>query len=115
VKLLGDERSKALRYVFFAEREAAKVPGIDDSVKPRPIARAAVIGAGTMGGGIAMCFANAGIPVTLIETTQEQIDKGYARVRDTYGFSVKRGSMTEAGARAAHGADHAGGRARRCR
>jgi len=96
VKLLGDERSKALRYVFFAEREAAKVPGIDESVKPRPIARAAVIGAGTMGGGIAMCFANAGIPVTLIETTQEQIDKGYARVRDTYGFSVKRGSMTEA-------------------
>ncbi|SEL73371.1 short chain enoyl-CoA hydratase /3-hydroxyacyl-CoA dehydrogenase [Bosea lupini] len=96
VKLLGDERSKALRYVFFAEREAAKVPGIDESVKPRPIARAAVIGAGTMGGGIAMCFANAGIPVTLIETTQEQVDKGYARVRDTYGFSVKRGSMTEA-------------------
>ncbi|AZO81780.1 MULTISPECIES: 3-hydroxyacyl-CoA dehydrogenase NAD-binding domain-containing protein [unclassified Bosea (in: a-proteobacteria)] len=96
VKLLADERSKALRYAFFAEREAAKVPGIDDSVKPRPIARAAVIGAGTMGGGIAMCFANAGIPVTLIETTQEQIDKGYARVRDTYGFSVKRGSMTEA-------------------
>lgn len=96
VKLLGDERSKALRYVFFAEREAAKVPGIDESVKPRPIARAAVVGAGTMGGGIAMCFANAGIPVTLIETTQEQIDKGHARVRDTYGFSVKRGSMTEA-------------------
>jgi 3-hydroxyacyl-CoA dehydrogenase len=96
VKLLGDERSKALRYLFFAEREAAKVPGIDESVKPRPIARAAVIGAGTMGGGIAMCFANAGIPVTLIETTQEQIDKGHARVRDTYGFSVKRGSMTEA-------------------
>jgi 3-hydroxyacyl-CoA dehydrogenase len=75
---------------------SAKVPGIDESVKPRPIARAAVIGAGTMGGGIAMCFANAGIPVTLIETTQEQIDKGHARVRDTYGFSVKRGSMTEA-------------------
>ncbi|WP_100962966.1 3-hydroxyacyl-CoA dehydrogenase NAD-binding domain-containing protein [Bosea sp. FBZP-16] len=96
VKLLGDERSKALRYVFFAEREAAKVPGIDESVKPRPIARAAVIGAGTMGGGIAICFANAGIPVTLIETTQEQVDKGHARVRDTYGFSVKRGSMTEA-------------------
>lgn len=95
-ELVADDRSKALRYAFFAEREAAKVPGIDDSVKPRPIARAAVIGAGTMGGGIAMCFANAGIPVTLIETTQEQIDKGYQRVRDTYGFSVKRGSMSEA-------------------
>ncbi|WP_186420669.1 3-hydroxyacyl-CoA dehydrogenase NAD-binding domain-containing protein [Bosea sp. CS1GBMeth4] len=95
VALVADERSKALRYAFFAEREAAKVPGIDDSVKPRPIARAAVIGAGTMGGGIAMCFANAGIPVTLIETSQQQIDKGHARVRDTYGFSVKRGSMSE--------------------
>ncbi len=95
-KLVVDERSKALRHAFFAEREAAKVPGIDDSVKPRPIARAAVIGAGTMGGGIAMCFANAGIPVTLIETSQEQVEKGHARIRDTYGFSVKRGSMTEA-------------------
>lgn len=94
-QLVADDRSKALRYAFFAEREAAKVPGIDDSVKPRPIARAAVIGAGTMGGGIAMCFANAGIPVTLIETSQEQIDKGHTRVRDTYGFSVKRGSMSE--------------------
>lgn len=95
-KLVVDERSKALRHAFFAEREAAKVPGIDESVKPRPIARAAVIGAGTMGGGIAMCFANAGIPVTLIETSQEQVEKGHARIRDTYGFSVKRGSMTEA-------------------
>ncbi|WP_332683194.1 3-hydroxyacyl-CoA dehydrogenase NAD-binding domain-containing protein [Bosea sp. (in: a-proteobacteria)] len=95
-RLVVDERSKALRYAFFAEREAAKVPGIDDSVKPRPVARAAVIGAGTMGGGIAMCFANAGIPVTLIETSQEQVDKGHARIRDTYGFSVKRGSMSEA-------------------
>lgn len=95
-RLVVDERSKALRHAFFAEREAAKVPGIDDSVKPRPIVRAAVIGAGTMGGGIAMCFANAGIPVTLIETSQEQVEKGHARIRDTYGFSVKRGSMTEA-------------------
>ncbi len=95
-KLVVDERSKALRHAFFAEREAARVPGIDDSVKPRPVARAAVIGAGTMGGGIAMCFANAGIPVTLIETSQSQVEKGHARIRDTYGFSVKRGSMTEA-------------------
>ncbi|CAN7229770.1 3-hydroxyacyl-CoA dehydrogenase NAD-binding domain-containing protein [Bosea sp. LjRoot237] len=96
VKLVADDRSKALRYAFFAEREAAKVPGLDESAKPRPIARAAVIGAGTMGGGIAMCFANAGIPVTLIETTQELVDKGLERVRGTYGFSVKRGSLSEA-------------------
>ena len=64
LSLIADERSKALRHVFFAEREVAKVPGIGPEVKPREIARAAVIGAGTMGGGIAMCFANAGIPVT---------------------------------------------------
>jgi 3-hydroxyacyl-CoA dehydrogenase len=94
--LVADERSKALRYAFFAERDAAKVPGIDGSKAAHQIGRAAVIGAGTMGGGIAMCFANAGIPVTLIETTQNQLDKGYARIRDTYGFSVKRGSLTEA-------------------
>lgn len=95
-ELVADERSKALRYVFFAEREVARVPGIDAGVKPRPIAQAAVIGAGTMGGGIAMCFANAGIAVTLIETTQDLVERGYARIRDTYGFSVKRGSLSEA-------------------
>ena len=94
--LVADERSKALRYAFFAERDAAKVPGIDDGKAARQIEQAAVIGAGTMGGGIAMCFANAGIPVTIIETTQNQLEKGYARIRDTYGFSVKRGSLTEA-------------------
>jgi len=96
LKLLADPRSKALRHAFFAQREAAKVPGLAAGVQPRPLHRAAVVGAGTMGGGIAMCFANAGIPVTLIETTQEQLDRGLARVRDTYGFSVKRGSMSEA-------------------
>ena len=96
VALVADERSKALRHVFFAEREAAKVPGLSPDATPRPIARAAVIGAGTMGGGIAMCFANAGIPVTVIETTQDALDRGIARIRDTYGFSVSRGSMTEA-------------------
>lgn len=96
LRLVVDDRSKALRYAFFAEREAAKVPGIDEGNAARQIKQAAVIGAGTMGGGIAMCFANAGIPVTVIETTQDQLDKGYARIRDTYGFSVKRGSLTEA-------------------
>lgn len=95
-RLVADERSKALRYAFFAEREAGKIPGLDAAVKPRPVASAAVIGAGTMGGGIAMCFANAGIPVTLVETTRDLVDKGLERVRDTYGFSVKRGSLSEA-------------------
>jgi 3-hydroxyacyl-CoA dehydrogenase len=94
LQLVQDERSKALRYVFFAEREAAKLPGIGEAVKPRTIERAAVIGAGTMGGGIAMCFANAGIPVTLIEQEQSQIDNGINRVAAVYEMSVTRGSLT---------------------
>ena len=94
LKLVVDPRSKALRHVFFAEREIARVPGIDSSVKPRPIAKAAVIGAGTMGGGIAMCFANAGIPVTLIEQEQAQLDNGMNRVAAIYEMSVTRGSLT---------------------
>lgn len=93
VDLVADERSKALRHVFFAEREAARVPGLDPAAKPRPIARAAVVGAGTMGGGIAMCFANAGVPVTLIETTQAQIDNGLNRIAAIYEMSVARGSL----------------------
>jgi 3-hydroxyacyl-CoA dehydrogenase len=94
LKLVADPRSAALRHVFFAEREIARVPGIGAEVKPRPIAKAAVIGAGTMGGGIAMCFANAGIPVTLIEQEQAQIDNGMNRVAAIYEMSVTRGSLT---------------------
>lgn len=92
--LTQDPRSIALRHLFFAEREAARVPGVGKDVKPRPIASAAVIGAGTMGGGIAMCFAQAGIPVTLIELKQEQLGTGLARVRSNWETSVKRGSLT---------------------
>jgi 3-hydroxyacyl-CoA dehydrogenase len=94
VRLVADERSKALRHVFFAEREAAKVPGISAEVAPRKVARAAVVGAGTMGGGIAMCFANAGIPVTLIEQEQAQVDNGMNRIAAIYEMSVTRGSLT---------------------
>jgi 3-hydroxyacyl-CoA dehydrogenase len=94
LKLVADERSRALRHVFFAEREAAKIPGIAPDIRERPIATAAVIGAGTMGGGIAMCFANAGIPVTLIEQQQAQIDNGVNRVAAIYEMSVTRGSLT---------------------
>ena len=75
-KLVAGDQSKAQRHVFFAEREAAKVPDMPAETKPRPIASGAVIGAGTMGGGIAMCFANAGIPVTLIETGEDLLQKG---------------------------------------
>ncbi|MBN9509132.1 MAG: enoyl-CoA hydratase/isomerase family protein [Alphaproteobacteria bacterium] len=96
VKLVQNDRSKALRYAFFAEREAAHIAGLPAGTAARPVARAAVIGGGTMGGGIAMCFANAGIPVTLIETDAAALERGLARVNDTYGFSIKRGSLTEA-------------------
>ena len=93
MRLLQDPRSRALRHVFFAEREAARIPGLPAGTAARNVERAAVIGAGTMGGGIAICFANAGIPVTLIETDQEALQRGLARVAQTYDFSVKRGSL----------------------
>jgi 3-hydroxyacyl-CoA dehydrogenase len=91
--LLDDPRSKALRHVFFAEREAAKIAGVPAGTKPREVKRAAVLGAGTMGAGIAMCFANAGIPVRVIETDEEAMQRGIARIRSTYEASVKRGSL----------------------
>lgn len=94
--LVDDPRSKALRYAFFAERETARVPGLSKDTPRRDIASAAVVGAGTMGGGIALCFANAGIPVTVIETEQDALDRGLARMRATYASSVKRGSLSEA-------------------
>src|ERR1700752_538082 len=76
LKLVASDQSKAQRYVFFAEREAAKIAGVPEGTKPRKVERVAIIGAGTMGGGIAMSFANAGIPVTLIETSEEQLKRG---------------------------------------
>ncbi|EDP65768.1 Enoyl-CoA hydratase [alpha proteobacterium BAL199] len=81
-------------HVFFGEREVAKVPGMSKDITARPVNKAAVIGAGTMGGGIAMCFANAGIPVTVVETAQDALDRGLNRVRSNYDISAKRGRMT---------------------
>ncbi|MGH8517559.1 MAG: 3-hydroxyacyl-CoA dehydrogenase NAD-binding domain-containing protein, partial [Panacagrimonas sp.] len=101
IELRASAQSKALRYAFFAEREAAKIPGLPEDLKPRPVSSAAVIGAGTMGGGIAMCFANAGIPVQILDAAQPAIDAGIARVRDNYATSVARGSMSQARADAA--------------
>ena len=95
IALLGSEESKALRYTFFAEREAAKVPGVGKDTQARKIGRAGVIGAGTMGGGIAMCFANAGIPVTVVETDAGALERGIARIAGTYQTSVKRGSLSD--------------------
>jgi 3-hydroxyacyl-CoA dehydrogenase len=92
-RLVGGEQSKAQRHVFFAEREAAKAPGMPEGTRPRPIARAAVVGAGTMGGGIAMCFANAGIPVTLIETGEDRLRQGRDRISANYRSTVARGGI----------------------
>jgi len=94
-ELMGGSQSRALRHLFFAEREAAKVPGLPETAKAREVKKAAIIGAGTMGGGIAMCFAVAGIPVTIIDTTQEALDRGMERVKGNYATSVKRGSITQ--------------------
>jgi len=94
-KLVAGDQSKAQRHLFFAEREAAKVPGIGKDVKPREIARVGIIGAGTMGGGIAMAFVNGGIPVTLLEMNREALDRGLATIDKNYAISVSRGSLTE--------------------
>ncbi len=92
-QLVAGDQSKAQRHIFFAEREAAKVPGMPEAARPRPIATGAVIGAGTMGGGIAMCFANAGIPVTVIETGGDLLQKGLDRVAANYRTTVSRGGL----------------------
>ena len=89
------DESKALVHVFFAERDTRKVPGLPADAKARIIASGGVVGAGTMGGGIAICFANAGLPVTLLDTTQETLDRGLAVIGKTYDSMVKRGRLTE--------------------
>jgi 3-hydroxyacyl-CoA dehydrogenase len=94
--------SKALRHLFFAEREAAKVtprgaPGVHDvATTPKDIRRAAVVGAGTMGGGIAMNYANAGIPVLLKEIDQAALDRGVATIRKNYEVTMSKGKITPA-------------------
>ncbi len=95
------DEAVALRHVFFAERQARKVPGIATDIVDRPVDKAAVLGAGTMGSGIAMCFANAGIPVTMIERDAEALQRGLDRVAATYVGQASKGRMDEATA-AAH-------------
>jgi len=87
--------SKALVHVFFAERDTRKVPGLPADGKPRAIAAGGIVGAGTMGGGIAICFANAGLPVTLLDTNRESLDRGLGVIAKTYDAMVKRGRLTE--------------------
>ncbi len=92
--LVQTTESKALRHYFFGERAAAKIPDVPEETPKRPIKSAAVIGAGTMGGGIAMNFANAGIPVVVLEVNQEALDKGLGTVRRNYESSLKKGRLT---------------------
>jgi 3-hydroxyacyl-CoA dehydrogenase len=94
VELRNGEQAKAQRHIFFAEREAAKISDLPKDVKGRDIRRAAVIGAGTMGGGIAMNFANAGIPVTIIETSEEALKRGLGIIEKNYRASAARGGMS---------------------
>ncbi|NCZ58691.1 MAG: 3-hydroxyacyl-CoA dehydrogenase, partial [Betaproteobacteria bacterium] len=92
-ELMASDESRALRHLFFAERAASKIPDIGDDVQARPVTKVAIIGAGTMGGGIAMNFVNVGIPVVILEMTQEALDKGIQTIRSNYENSAKRGKL----------------------
>ncbi|UVS96206.1 3-hydroxyacyl-CoA dehydrogenase NAD-binding domain-containing protein [Burkholderia glumae] len=94
VALVQTPESRALRHAFFAERAASKIPDVPADTPVREIRRVAVIGAGTMGGGIAMNFVNAGLPVVLLETKQEALDRGLATIRKNYEAQVKKGKLT---------------------
>ncbi len=95
IGLMMTPESKALRHAFFAERAASKIPDVPADTPLRAIARIAVIGAGTMGGGIAMNFLNAGIPVVMLETKQEALDRGVATMRKNYEAQVKKGKLKQ--------------------
>jgi 3-hydroxyacyl-CoA dehydrogenase len=94
IELVQSPESKALRHTFFAERAAARIPDVPDDTPTRPIRAAAIIGFGTMGGGIAMSFANAGIPVTVYEKEQAALDRGLATCRRNWEATAKKGRMT---------------------
>ncbi|WP_326536423.1 3-hydroxyacyl-CoA dehydrogenase NAD-binding domain-containing protein [Pseudorhodoferax sp.] len=94
LELVGGTPSIAQRYAFFAERKATKIPDVPDDTPTVKVAKVGIIGAGTMGGGIAMNFANVGIPVVLVETQQAALDRGLAVVRKNYENSAKRGRFT---------------------
>lgn len=95
LELVQTTESKALRHAFFGERAASKIPDVPADTPLRTIRSAAVIGAGTMGGGIAMNFANAGIPVKILEAKQEALDKGLATIRKNYENSMRKGRLTQ--------------------
>jgi 3-hydroxyacyl-CoA dehydrogenase len=94
MELMSGEQSAAQRYFFFAERKANKIEGLPEGTEPRPIRRVGVIGAGTMGGGISMNFLSAGFPVTIIEMSQEALDRGTRVMRRNYEASAAKGKLT---------------------
>src|SRR3989475_6001584 len=96
LELMASPESKAQRYFFFAEREAAKIPDVPPDTPAKEIKTAAVVGAGTMGGGIAMTFANVGIPVTVVEISREPLERGLAVVRKNYEATASKGRLTAA-------------------
>jgi 3-hydroxyacyl-CoA dehydrogenase len=94
-RLRATTESKALRHLFFAERQVSKIPDVPEDTPTREIEAAALIGAGTMGGGIAMNFANAGIPVKVLELSQDALDKGLGVVRKNYAGTVSKGRLSQ--------------------
>jgi 3-hydroxyacyl-CoA dehydrogenase len=94
-ELHAGPQAPAMRHAFFAEREAAKIPDVPDDTAEIPVNSVGIIGAGTMGGGIAMNFVNVGIPVKIIETKQEALDRGLSVIRKNYERTAQRGGMTQ--------------------
>jgi len=94
-ELLHSPQSAAMRHAFFAEREAAKIKDLPAETKTRDIKTVAIIGGGTMGGGIAMCFANVGIPVVMVEINDEALERGLNIIRKNYSITAQKGKMTE--------------------
>ena len=94
MELIAGNQSAAQRYVFFAQRQVAKIPDIEPDTEIKPFESVGVIGAGTMGGGISMNFANVGIPVTIIEQSQENLDKGLSIIRKNYENTANKGRIT---------------------
>jgi 3-hydroxyacyl-CoA dehydrogenase len=93
--LVQTSESKSLRHAFFAERQTSKIPDVPEDTPTREIRKAAVVGAGTMGGGIAMTFANAGIPVTILDSTQDALDRGLKKVKENYAATVSKGRLAQ--------------------
>ena len=94
-ELMAGPQSQAQQYFFFSERQAGKVPGLSDDAKELSIAKVGVIGGGLMGGGISMNFANVGVPVTIVETNQEALDRGLGTIRKNYENTARKGRLTE--------------------